>query len=175
MPAHAMHCFESTWVLCAPRERVWEALVRASEWPRWWPSVLAVDTLVEGDACGRGAVRRILWRTALPYLVRIEAEVRDASAPWRLVADARGGLEGTSEWLLIEHQGATAVVHHGAIAVRHPWLRLLSWLLSPLLRWNHAQVMRIGAAGMARHLRCRLLAVATGRAEGALPAAYREP
>lgn len=159
-----MHRLRSTWLLAAPRERVWDAIVHTASWPRWWPHVLAVDTLDEGDASGRGAVRRLLWRTALPYVIRIEVEVEDCAAPARLVARARGELAGSGCWSLSEHDGATEVVYRWEVAARRPLLRVLSMLLAPVVRWNHARVMRAGAHGIARHLGCRLLAVDDGPA-----------
>jgi len=55
------------WVFDAPIEAVWRALNAPEEWPTWWPVVANVERIAEGDALGVGAVRRMTWRTALPY------------------------------------------------------------------------------------------------------------
>jgi hypothetical protein len=44
------------WVLAAPIERVWEALVEAESWPRWWRYVEDVSLLTPGEADGIGGV-----------------------------------------------------------------------------------------------------------------------
>ncbi len=55
------------WHLDAPIGRVWEALVRVAEWPRWWKYVHAVEDLEAGGAEGAGSLRRYTWSSRLPY------------------------------------------------------------------------------------------------------------
>src|SRR6185312_14196224 len=55
------------WTLAAPVEAVWQTIAAPEAWPSWWRAVRKVETLASGDARGVGAVRRITWRTALPY------------------------------------------------------------------------------------------------------------
>lgn len=51
-------CLTTHWHIDAPIDRVWAALQAPGEWPRWWPSVLAVVELEKGDALGVGSLRR---------------------------------------------------------------------------------------------------------------------
>jgi len=53
--------------LDAPIEAIWQVLSEVEAWPEWRPTVKRVELLRAGDGDGIGAVRRMTWRTALPY------------------------------------------------------------------------------------------------------------
>lgn len=142
----------SQWRLHAPVDRVWAALVNPAAWPAWWPYVLAVDTLREGDADGVGSVRRLEWSTRLPYRLVIEVEVIESIRHQRLRARSRGQLEGEGLWLLRAGEGFTDVTYVWRVHVVKRWMRLLAPLLAPLFRWNHDGVMRAGERGLRRFL-----------------------
>ena len=71
----AQFALTTLWQLEAPLEAVWDRLYDVASWPDWWPSVVRVDTLAEGDARGIGARRRLHWKTALPYDLSFEVAV----------------------------------------------------------------------------------------------------
>lgn len=143
----------SHWHLRAPVERVWAALVEPEGWPRWWPYVQAVQTLRAGAADGTGSLRRIHWRTRLPYHVTIEVEALEVLRPQRLRGRSRGELLGEGLWLLrAAADGGTDVTYVWRVQVARPWMRVLAPLLAPLFRWNHDGVMRAGEAGLRRWL-----------------------
>ncbi len=142
----------SHWRIGAPVERVWSALAEPEGWPRWWPDVRAVHTLQHGSADGLGSVRRIDWRTRLPYRLSIEVEAVEVVHHRRLRARARGELRGEGLWLLRADGACTDVTYVWRVELAKPWMRALAPLLAPLFRWNHAAVMRAGGAGLARHL-----------------------
>ncbi len=145
----------SHWRIDAPVERVWAALADPSGWPLWWPYVRQVRTLREGDPDGVGAVRRIDWRTRLPYSVCIDVEGVEVLPPQHLRARARGQLEGEGLWLLRPSSGGTDVTYVWRVKLTRRWMRWLAPLLAPLLCWNHDGVMRAGEAGLRRHLGAR--------------------
>lgn len=142
----------SHWHIAVPVERVWSALAEPEGWPRWWPDVREVCTLQRGRPDGLGSVRRIAWRTRLPYRLSIEVEVVEVVRHERLRARARGELRGEGLWLLRADGASTAVTYVWRVELAKPWMRALAPLLAPLFRWNHAAVMRAGGAGLARHL-----------------------
>ncbi len=142
----------SHWQLQAPLERVWSALVDPPGWPRWWPCVRAVQTLRAGDAQGLGSVRRIRWRTRLPYDIVIDVEAVEVLRHERIRARSCGELRGEGLWLLRGAGGRTEVTYVWRVELVKPWMRRLAPLLAPVFRWNHDGVMRAGAAGLARHL-----------------------
>ena len=87
MPATHFHLV-TDWTFEAPVEPVWQVLMAPEDWPSWWRAVAGVERLAQGDATGVGAVRRITWRTALPYtltfamrITRVEPMTLIGAAP----------------------------------------------------------------------------------------------
>lgn len=142
----------SQWRIEAPVERVWAALTDPDAWPRWWPYVLGVQTLRDGDPDGVGSVRRIQWATRLPYRLLIEVEAVESLRPHRLRARSRGQLDGEGVWLLRAEGDCTDVTYVWRVRVVKRWMRWLAPLLAPVFRWNHGAVMRAGEDGLRRYL-----------------------
>ena len=142
----------SHWRIPAPVDRVWAALADPASWPRWWPGVRAVQTLVPGDADGRGSVRRIRWSTRLLYDIEIEVEAMEVLRHERLRGRSRGTLKGEGIWLLRADGANTEVTYVWRVELTRAWMRWLAPLLAPVFRWNHEAVMRAGGEGLARHL-----------------------
>ena len=67
------------WHLEAPIGRVWEAISRVEEWPRWWKYVHEVLELEKGGENGVGSLRRYTWSSRLPY--RLGARLLSTDAP----------------------------------------------------------------------------------------------
>lgn len=143
----------SQWRIEAPVERVWAALTDPDAWPRWWPYVLAVQTLREGGADGVGSVRRMHWATRLPYRLLIEVEAVESVRLQRLRGRSRGQLDGEGLWLLRADGGVTDVTYVWRVRVVKRWMRWFAPLLAPAFRWNHTAVMRAGESGLRRYLR----------------------
>lgn len=143
----------SHWQIDAPVERVWAALCDPADWPHWWPGVRAVRTVRPGGPDGIGAVHRIRWATRLPCDLELEMDAIDAKPPEQLRSRSRGRLHGEGIWLLRAEAGRTDVTSVWRIALGPRRARWLLPLLSPVFRWSHADVMRAGEAGLARHLR----------------------
>jgi hypothetical protein len=144
----------SHWRLQAPVEAVWAALVQPEQWPRWWPGLHAVRTLREGPPGGLGSVRRMVWNTGLPYRLHLSVQTVEVLHHERLRGRVRGTLQGDGLWLLRGRHGVTDVTYVWRVELATPWMRWLAPVLAPLFRWNHRRVMRAGAEGLAKHLRC---------------------
>lgn len=142
----------SHWRIDAPVHAVWGALTEPAFWPYWWPYVRGVRTVRAGGADGVGAIRRIDWRTRLPYSLAIEVEVAESVRYQLLRGRSRGQLHGEGLWLLREDGGGTHVTYYWRVTPTTRWMRWLTPLLAPLFRWNHDAVMRAGEAGLRRHL-----------------------
>jgi hypothetical protein len=146
--------FELTtqWRLAAPLRAVWDPIHDVAAWPQWWPSVARVETLAAGGADGIGAVRRLYWKTALPYDLRFDVEVVRIEPDRLIEGRAFGELEGTGTWTFAEADGVTAATYDWRVDVGKPWMRALAPLLRPVFAWNHGVVMRRGEQGLAQRL-----------------------
>ena len=146
----------SHWRLDAPVSRVWRAITDTEHWPRWWPGVVAVKRLKDGDEVGVGRVQQITFRTGLGYRLHLDLEVTEVKRQERLRARAAGTLAGEGIWLL--HQaspeagGHTDVTFVWRVTLPPGVLRWLAPVLAPVFRWNHRRVMRAGRIGLNRYL-----------------------
>lgn len=142
------------WQLDAAIERVWDRLIDTESWPSWWPSVTKVELLRPArTASGVGAIRRLHWKTALPYDLVFDVEVTKIEPLARIEARAVGELDGLGIWTLWSERGRTIVRYDWNVDVTRPWMRLLAPLLRPVFAWNHGVVMRRGEAELANILK----------------------
>ena len=146
----------SHWRLDAPVSRVWQALTETEHWTQWWPGVVAVERLKNGDEIGVGGVQQITFRTGLGYRLQLALEVTEVLREERLRAKAGGTLAGEGMWLL--HQalpevgGHTDVTFVWRVTLPPGFLRQLAPVLGPMFRWNHKRVMRAGRIGLMNYL-----------------------
>src|SRR5436190_11940412 len=155
-----MHRYEflTTWVLEAPRERVWQAIWESERWPHWWRGVERVVELEPGAEGGVGQLSRYTWRSRLPYDLDFEMRTTRVQPPRLLEGEASGELAGLGRWRLFEEDSATAVVYEWQVGTTKRWMNALAPLARPAFEWNHDWVMRNGGRGLAGLLGCRLLA-----------------
>jgi hypothetical protein len=141
------------WRLDAELVRVWERLCDSDSWPSWWPSVAKVELLRPGrDPDGVGAIRRLHWKTALPYDLVFDVEMIAIEPMRRIEGRAFGELDGVGIWTLHREAGATIIRYDWQVDVTKPWMRRLAPILRPVFAWNHKVVMRRGEAGLAKRL-----------------------
>lgn len=156
MSQNAYFDLVSHWRLAAPVPTVWRAITQAEDWPRWWPGVVAVRRLAEGDTQGVGRVQEITFRTGLGYRLHLALQVTDVVKEERLRARAAGTLAGEGIWLMKQADAAagghTDVTFVWRVTLPPGILRALAPLLAPLFRWNHRRVMRAGRLGLAAYL-----------------------
>jgi len=145
------------WHLDAPIRRVWEALSKPGDWPRWWRYVRAVEQLAPGDDEGIGAVRRYTWTSRLPYRIRFDMRTTALQEPVLMEGVASGDLQGSGRWQLQSEGSTTRVRYDWIVLVDKPWMRLFAPVLAPAFAWNHNQVMREGGRGLAAHIGANLL------------------
>jgi uncharacterized protein YndB with AHSA1/START domain len=150
--------FLTTWLISAPRERVWDELRDSEAWPSWWRGVVNVEVLERGDEDRVGELARYTWRSRLPYELAFETRVVKVERPALMEGHATGELEGIGRWRLFDEDGVTAVLYEWNVHTTRPWMNALSPLLRPAFAWNHDWVMRQGGVGLARRLGAELLA-----------------
>jgi uncharacterized protein YndB with AHSA1/START domain len=154
----AEYRFLTTWLLDAPRQRVWDAIYDSDRWPDWWEGVLEAERLEDGDENGVGQYGRYVWKSRLPYKLEFFVRSTRVEAPYLLEGEASGELAGTGRWRLFEQAGATAVLYEWNVRTTRVWMNLLTPIARPIFAVNHDYVMGNGGRGLARLLGCDLLA-----------------
>jgi len=142
--------FHHVWALDAPAARVFDALADVERYAAWWPQVRTVQRIDEHS--GRTAVRSFLPYT-LDLVLRREVE-DEASRALRVAVS--GDLEGWCQWQVeqaTDHDGGTVATFDQVALVTPALLARTARLTAPLLRANHAWMMRSGRAGLAAYLR----------------------
>lgn len=140
------------WTFDAPRAAVWDALMLPEEWPSWWRAVIKVERVADGADNGIGAIRRLTWRTALPYTLSFDMRTTRIEPKTVIEGRAAGELDGLGRWTLSGDDIRTNVRYEWIVTVTQPWMRLLAPVLRPVFTWNHGVVMRWGHEGLARKL-----------------------
>jgi uncharacterized protein YndB with AHSA1/START domain len=155
----AEYRFLTTWLLEAPRERVWDAIYESERWPEWWHGVLEADKIEEGDKDGVGQYGRYVWKSKLPYRLEFFVRTTKVEKPYLLEGNAEGELAGVGRWRLLEQGGVTAALYEWNVHTTRAWMNLLSPVARPIFAVNHDYVMRNGGHGLARLLGAQLLAI----------------
>ena len=144
------------WSIAAPREKVWRVLMTPEDWPSWWRAVAKVERLADGDANGVGAVRRMTWRTALPYTLTFNMRMTRIEPMTTIEGRAEGELDGMGVWTLSGAEQRTDIRYDWIVEVTKPWQRLLAPVMRPVFTWNHNKVMRWGFDGLKQKLAQKL-------------------
>jgi len=154
--------FVTVWRIEASRSRVCDAVSACLDWPRWWKGVVSVQEVEPGDGDGVGSLRRFTWKGRLPYRLTFDLRVTCVVPLTILEARATGELEGIGRWHFSDEGPVTVVRYEWRVRTNRTWLNLLAPVARPVFKWNHDQVMRQGAEGMARLLNARLVSLVHG-------------
>ena len=146
MSSPTFYRFRSEWNLDAARPRVFEALRKGENYDRWWPQIRKSTRLNDGRY-------ELVARSFLPYdLSMILSESVIDEAAGILEANLVGDLEGFSRWTIREDGGRTLAVFEEEVVTHKALLNALAPVVKPLLRYNHAVMMRHGERGLRRYL-----------------------
>ena len=138
--------FDNLWHLRAPRGQVYAALAEVEEYRRWWPQVREIQRIDEGSG-------RVQIRSLLPYtLDLVLARAVEDEARGILRVDIDGDLQGWCAWRLIASGSVTRALFSQEVNVSVPMLQRAPFAIRPLLRGNHAYMMRSGERGLRRYL-----------------------
>lgn len=154
--------FVTIWRIEAPLSQVSDAIFSCREWPTWWKSVKQVDEINPGDPDGIGGLWRFTWKGQLPYRLTFDICVIRAEPHKLLEGFASGELEGMGCWYFYDEAPVTVVRYEWHVRTTRFWMNLLAPVAKPLFTWNHNQVMRQGAEGLALRLNTRLLGLTHG-------------
>lgn len=116
-------------------------LVDLEHYPDWWPQVRAVASLGPDTAL-------VVCRSALPYDLEL---VLDAVSrePTRLEVRISGPIAGSASWTLRREAVGTLMIYQQEV-VASGALAVASYVVKPMLRWNHAAMMRGFDRGIAK-------------------------
>jgi uncharacterized protein YndB with AHSA1/START domain len=154
------YVFVDEWVVDAPRESVFAALADARSYPVWWkPVYLDVESDGEPEV---GKESRQHFKGRLPYHLRTRSRITRLEAPELIGADVDGDLRGTGLWTLTElPDGGTHVRFDWRVHADRLLLRLLTPVLRPALRWNHAWAIARAREGLEPYARAAAVPVPT--------------
>lgn len=136
--------FVHSMTLPADRAAVHAVLVDLEFFGEWWPQVRAVASLGPDDAL-------VVCRSALPYDLELHLHALSRE-PERLEVGIDGPIRGFARWELTTVPGGTRLDFEQRVHAVDRSFVLASYLLKPLLRWNHHRMMRGAEEGLARRL-----------------------
>jgi hypothetical protein len=151
------YAFFTRWRLRAAAQQVYDVLADPFGLARWWPSVyLEVKELKPADpATGRGRVIGLHTKGFLPYTLRWNFEVTEATPPTGFKLVAHGDFEGTGVWKLDQDDDFVDVTYDWRISAEKPLLRYGSFALRPFFAANHRWAMARGEESLALELERR--------------------
>jgi uncharacterized protein YndB with AHSA1/START domain len=145
------YVFCDEWLVAARREAVFEALSDAHSYPLWWRPVYLE---VEADGPARvGSESRQYFKGRLPYRLRTRSRIVRLDPPALIEAAVDGDLRGHGVWTLTERAGGTWVRFDWTVLADRRVLRVLTPLLRPLFRWNHAWAIARAVEGLEPYAR----------------------
>jgi uncharacterized protein YndB with AHSA1/START domain/quercetin dioxygenase-like cupin family protein len=138
--------FTDEWDVAAPREAVFHAISEARTYPEWWkPVYIAVEA--EGEPAV-GKESRQHFKGRLPYHLHTRSRLTRLEPPHVVEADVDGDLRGHGRWTLTETAAGTHVRFDWQVFADKPLLRILTPILRPAFRWNHAWAIARAREGL---------------------------
>jgi len=131
------YVFVDEWDVAAPREAVFAAISDARSYPVWWkPVYIGVDADEGEPAVGKESRQHFKGR--LPYHLHTRSRITRLEHPHVIAAEVDGDLRGVGEWTLTETTTGTHVRFDWRVHADRRLLRILTPILRPAFRWNHA-------------------------------------
>lgn len=141
--------FRSAWHVDVAYDALFDVLSDIASYPHWWRQIRSVDRIDDDTAS-------VVCRSVLPYDLRLcAARACEDRAGGALEVRLTGDLDGWSRWTLRPSGARTALVYEQEVVVHSRVLRLLGLVGRPLLRLNHAWMMRSGRLGLNRWVAAR--------------------
>jgi uncharacterized protein YndB with AHSA1/START domain/mannose-6-phosphate isomerase-like protein (cupin superfamily) len=147
------YVFVDEWDVAAPREAVFDALADARTYPEWWRPVY-IDVEADGEPA-LGKVSRQHFKGRLPYHLRTRTRTVRLEPPHVVAGEVDGDLRGRGEWTLTETGAGTHVRFDWRVYADRRLLRVLTPLLRPALRANHAWAIARAVEGLEPYARAR--------------------
>ncbi len=150
------YVFQTRWRFKATAREVFDILADGPSLKQWWPSVyLDVKQLKPPGPDGTGRVIDLWTKGFLPYTLRWNFMVTEATPPTGFKLVAHGDFEGTGVWTITQDGEWVDVVYDWRIKAEKPLLRYGSFALRPFFAANHRWAMARGEESLALELRRR--------------------
>ncbi|MBD2665033.1 hypothetical protein B6N60_03026 [Richelia sinica FACHB-800] len=146
--------FITTWIIEAPREKVWSAIINYPTWPSWWKYVKSVIPVQESH--------RFTWTTPLLYQLAFDSQITRIEPPKLMELVAKGDVDGIGLWELESVETGTLVRYTWTVETTKLWMNILALLIRPLMEWNHNVIMQEGGEALARLLDAKLISAQAG-------------
>ncbi len=141
--------FLDEWDVEAPIEKVFEALADSRTYPLWWTPVY-----LKAESDGPPKVGRIAYhhfKGRLPYDLRLRSEIVELVPPTRIAIRVAGDLTGRGVWSLQQRGDRVHVVFDWLVMADKVLLKILTPVLKPLFRWNHAWAIARAKEGLEKY------------------------
>jgi hypothetical protein len=148
--------FITHWRVQGSAINVYDVLVDARGYLRWWSQVYLGVTLVNPPGeHGLGGIFDLHTRGKLPYRLRWQARVSETHYPEAFTIEATGDFVARGIWALAQDGEWVNITFHWRLRAEKPLLRYLSFLFKPLFSANHRWGMARGEEGLRRELTAR--------------------
>src|SRR5262245_10794503 len=138
----AQYHIVSRWTVPGTVEDVADVFADPRSLPQWWPAAfLRVELVRPGDANGVGQQTRVHTKGWLPYTLRFQSTVTEASYPYCFTVVVTGDFEGRCVARACPRGSTVEIVFDWRIRVAKPVVRHLSWLLKRVFVANHLWAM----------------------------------
>ena len=149
--------FVTVWKIEAPLQQVWDTIYNIEELPSWWKAVVSTQVLDQGDVNGVNLLSEQTWKGLLPYKLSLISKTTAVDHLKSIELVASGDVEGRGKWTFTEEAGIVTAQYNWDVQTTQKALNFLAFALKPLLAWNHDEMMRWGALGLADKLNARLI------------------
>jgi uncharacterized protein YndB with AHSA1/START domain/quercetin dioxygenase-like cupin family protein len=147
------YLFVDEWDVAAPPAAVFHAISEARTYPQWWTPVY-IDVEAQGEP-EVGKESRQHFKGRLPYHLHTRSRISRLEPPHIVEADVDGDLRGHGKWTLTETPTGTHVRFDWQVFAGKPLLRVLTPILRPAFRWNHAWAIARAREGLEPYARAR--------------------
>jgi hypothetical protein len=151
------YSFITVWKIEAPLQAVWDVICNIEDLPNWWKAVISIKVLDRGDINGINFLTEQTWKGILPYKLSMTSKTIAVDHLKSIELVTFGDLEGRGKWTFTEEAGIVTVQYNWDVKTTQKAIGFLAFILKPLLAWNHDEIMRWGALGLAEKLDARLI------------------
>lgn len=148
-----MYHFVTKWLFEAPIDAVWQVVIDAENYPKWWPSVVKAK-VVGSPQLRIGQKVDFAVKGSLPYVLNYQTELTAFEELKLMAVKSSGDLVGTGKWVLEEQGNQTLAIYYWDVGTAKKWMNFLARFafVKKLMADNHELVMDAGYEGFKKRL-----------------------